>query len=193
MGRPRSFDEAAVLDQAVELFWARGYEGTSMADLEEHLGMGRQSLYNTFGDKQDLFLKALERYAERGAAGPEARLTVPGAGLSALRAYFDEIVDIITRPGDRRACMVVQTIAERGASDPDSLTRCNRARRQTRGALLHALVGAQARGELAPGVDVEGAATMLLGQMYGLTLLGKAGTAAGELRAAVEALFRSIT
>jgi TetR/AcrR family transcriptional repressor of nem operon len=192
MGRPRSFDEAAVLDQAVELFWARGYEGTSMADLEEHLGVGRQSLYNTFGDKRDLFLKALERYAERGAAGPEARLTAPGAGLAALRAYFEDIVGIVTQPGDRRACMVVQTIAERGGHDPASLTRCNRARRQTHGALLHALAGAQARGELARGVDVEGAATMLLGQMYGLTLLGKAGSSARELRAAVEALFQSI-
>src|SRR5215210_3872796 len=109
MGRPRSFDESAVLDQAVELFWSRGYEGTSMADLEEHLGIGRQSLYNAFGDKQDLFLRALERYATRGAAGPEARLTAPGAGLAELRAYFDDVLEMVASSSDRRACMVVQT------------------------------------------------------------------------------------
>ena len=65
MPRPKSFDEDAVLDQAVELFWDRGYEGTSLADLEAHLGLGRQSLYNAFGDKHTLFLKALDRYRRK--------------------------------------------------------------------------------------------------------------------------------
>ena len=76
MARPKSFDEEAVLDQAVQLFWERGYEGTSLADLEAHLGLGRQSLYNSFGDKHALFLKALDRY----------RRDIGGAALAQLNA-----------------------------------------------------------------------------------------------------------
>jgi AcrR family transcriptional regulator len=63
MPRPREFDPDLVLDRAVELFWAKGYEGTSISDLEEHLGMGRQSLYGAFGDKHELYVKAMDRYA----------------------------------------------------------------------------------------------------------------------------------
>src|SRR5438093_12545846 len=96
MPRPKSFDEDVVLDQAVELFWERGYDGTSLADLEAHLGLGRQSLYNTFGDKQALFLKALERYRRDAAQGPIAHLAAPGAGFADIRKYFTAMVDALT-------------------------------------------------------------------------------------------------
>src|SRR5713101_4688267 len=88
MPRPTSFDEDAVLDQAVQLFWERGYEGTSLADLETHIGLGRQSLYNAFGDKQTLFLKALERYQRAVMEKVLAHLNASGAGLDAIRAFF---------------------------------------------------------------------------------------------------------
>src|SRR6185312_856599 len=87
MARPKSFDENAVLDQAVELFRARGYEGTSLAELESHLGLGRQSLYNTFGDKQALFIKALDRYRRATGAAMADGLNLPDAGLEAIRDY----------------------------------------------------------------------------------------------------------
>src|SRR6202167_1789734 len=67
MGRPREFDTDAALEKAMRLFWTKGYEGTSVADLTETLGISRPSLYAAFGDKQSMFRAALERYA----AGPE--------------------------------------------------------------------------------------------------------------------------
>src|SRR5690349_24968801 len=102
MPRPKSFDQDTVLDQAVQLFWERGYEATSMADLEAHLGLGRQSLYNTFGDKQALFLKALERYRNDVGGEALARLNAPGAGLDAIRSVFHWVVESLTAPGPRR-------------------------------------------------------------------------------------------
>src|ERR1700675_3846645 len=66
MGRPREFDTDAAMEKAMRLFWAKGYEGTSVADLTGTLGISRPSLYAAFGDKQSLFRAALERYA----AGP---------------------------------------------------------------------------------------------------------------------------
>ncbi len=192
MARPKSFDEDAVLDQAVQLFWERGYEGTSLADLEAHLGLGRQSLYNTFGDKQTLFLKALERYQRAVGEGVLAHLTVPGAGLEAIRAFFRASVESLTAPGPRRACLVTNTILERGSQDADALVRCNHARTALERALRRALAQAKIRGELAEDLDVEATATLLVIQHYGLSVLAKTGATAGELHAAVEVLLAGL-
>jgi TetR/AcrR family transcriptional repressor of nem operon len=188
MPRPKSFDEGTVLDQAVQLFQERGYEGTSLADLETHLGLGRQSLYNTFGDKQTLFLKALERYQRAVAEGALAEIFAPGAGLAAIRAFFTSTVKSLTAPGPRRACLMANTILERGSHDPDALLRCSRARTELERGLRSALAQAKTRGEVAPDLDVEATATLLVVQNYGLNVLAKTGATAEELHAAVEAL-----
>jgi TetR/AcrR family transcriptional repressor of nem operon len=192
MSRPRSFDEDVVLDQAVQLFRERGYDGTSLADLETHLGLGRQSLYNAFGDKQTLFLKALERYQRGVAVGALANLNHPGAGLDAIRAFFRANVESLTAPGPKRTCLVANTILERGSQDADALLRCNHARAELQRALRRALAQAKTRGELAETVDVEAAATLLVIQSYGLNVLAKTGATAGELYAAVEVLLAGL-
>jgi TetR/AcrR family transcriptional repressor of nem operon len=189
MPRPKSFDEDAVLDQAAELFWERGYEATSLADLEAHLGLGRQSLYNAFGDKQTLFLKALARYQRVKGEAAMARLESDGAGLAALRSFFHLNVDTITAPGPRHGCLVTNTISERGALDPDTLQACNHSREALERAFRRALARAQTAGELTRPLDLEATATMLVLQHYGLNVMAKTGAPAAELHAAVEALF----
>jgi len=192
MSRPRSFEEDAVLDQAVQLFWERGYEGTSLADLEAHLGLGRQSLYNAFGDKQTLFLKALERY-QRGVVEKRfGHLTAPGAGLDAIRAFFKASVESLTAPGPRRACLIANTILERGSQDADALLRCNHARAELERGFRRTLAQAKAREELPEGLDVEATATLLVIQSYGLNVLAKTGATAEELQAAVEVLLAGL-
>ncbi len=192
MPRPRSFDEDAVLDQAVQLFWERGYEGTSLADLETHIGLGRQSLYNTFGDKQTLFLKALERYERAVVEKRLGHLTAPGAGLDAIRAFFKASVELLTAPGPRRACLIANTILERGSEDANVLLRCNHARADLERGFRRALAQAKARGELSEGLDVEATATLLVIQSYGLNVLAKTGATAEELHGAVEALLAGL-
>jgi TetR/AcrR family transcriptional repressor of nem operon len=193
MSRSKSFDEGAVLDQAVELFQERGYEGTSLADLETHLGLGRQSLYNAFGDKQTLFLKALERYHRAVSEGALAQLHAPDAGLAAIRAFFQSSVKSLTTPGPRRACLVANTILERGSQDPDALLRCNHARADLERGLRRSLAQAKTRGEVAPDLDVEATATLLVIQSYGLNVLAKTGATAEELHAAVEVLLAGLS
>jgi TetR/AcrR family transcriptional repressor of nem operon len=192
MPRPRSFEEGAVLDQAVQLFWERGYEGTSLADLETHLGLGRQSLYNAFGDKQTLFLKALERYQRIVAEKRFGHLTAPGAGLDAIRAFFKATVELLTAPGPRRACLIANTILERGSQDADALLRCNHARSELERGFRRTLAQAKARGELPEGLDVEATATLLVIQSYGLNVLAKTGATAEELHSAVEVLLAGL-
>ncbi len=190
MARTKSFDEAAVLDQALQLFWERGYEGTSLADLETHLGLGRQSLYNSFGDKHALFLKALERYRRSVSDPALAQLNSPEAGLATIRAFFDGGVKAFTSD-TRRGCLVANTISERG-DDGDALVRCNHSREDMERAFRNALTRAKARREIPKTLDVEATAMLLVIQNYGLTLLAKAGATATQLHGAVEALFAGL-
>lgn len=192
MPRPKSFDEDTVLDQAVQLFWQRGYDGTSLADLEAHLGLGRQSLYNTFGDKQALFLKALDRYRRDAGEAALARLNAPDAGLDAVRAFFRWSVDTLTAPGPRRGCLVANTILERGSEDPDAMLRCNQSRDALERAFRRALARAKAQGAVASDLDVEATATLLVSQNYGLIVLAKTGALARELHASMEALLTGL-
>jgi TetR/AcrR family transcriptional repressor of nem operon len=191
MARPKSFDEDAILDKAVQLFWERGYEGTSLADLEAHLGLGRQSLYNSFGDKQTLFLKALERY-ERDAGTAIVRLGAPDSGWEEIRRFFHHSVDSLTAPGPRRGCMLTNAISEIGAEDADVQLRCNRARDVLERTFRRALTRAKARGELPQDLDIEATATLLVIQNYGLTILAKTGASSVDLHAAVEALLAGL-
>ena len=163
-----------------------------MADLETHLGLGRQSLYNTFGDKQALFLKALDRYRREVGEAALSRLNAPGAGLDAIRAFFHSAAESLTAPGPRRGCLVTNTISERGSQDPDVLLRCNHARDVLERTFRRALAQAKVRGELPDGLDVEGTATLLVVQTYGLNILAKTGATAAELHAAVEALLGAL-
>jgi TetR/AcrR family transcriptional repressor of nem operon len=192
MPRAKSFDEEETLDQAMQLFWARGYQGTSLADLETHLGLGRQSLYNAFGDKQSLFLKALERYQRLVSMEALAPLKAPGAGLDAIREFFKASVDNLTAPGVRRACLVANTILERGSQDADALSRCNHAREHLERSLRRALAHARSLGELPKSLDVAGTATLLVSQTYGLAVLARSGATAEELHAAVEVLLAGL-
>jgi TetR/AcrR family transcriptional repressor of nem operon len=191
MPRPKSFEEDAVLDKAVQLFWERGYDGTSLADLEAHLGLGRQSLYNSFGDKQALFLKALARY-ERDSGAAVDQLATSDAGLGAIRRFFHWAVDSQTAPGPRRGCLLTNTISEIGAEDPEVQLRCNRARDVLERAFRRALTRAKAREEVSRDLDVEATATLLLVQQYGLNILAKTGAAPADLHAAVEALLAGL-
>jgi TetR/AcrR family transcriptional regulator, transcriptional repressor for nem operon len=190
MARPKSFDEEAVLDQAIELFWQRGYEGTSLADLETHLGLGRQSLYNSFGDKHALFLKALERYSRKFGGAALAQLNAPDAGLDAIRGFFDCGLESLA--SGRRGCMVTNTITELGSEDADVLLRCNHSRDELERAFRRALSHAKKQGQLPRRLDVEATATLLMIQHYGLTVMAKTGATAAQLGAAVEALFASL-
>jgi TetR/AcrR family transcriptional repressor of nem operon len=193
MARTKSFDEDAVLERAAQLFWERGYEGTSLADLENHLGLGRQSLYNTYGDKHGLFLKALDRYCHGMGEVGFSTLNTPRPGLGAIRRFFRWTVDTLTAPGPRRGCMVANTILERGPKDADALLQCNHSRDVLERAFRRALAQARNDGDVKPDLDVDAAATTLLTLNYGLTVLAKTGARARELQSTVDVVLEGLT
>ncbi|MGZ0147021.1 TetR/AcrR family transcriptional regulator [Kribbella sp. WER1] len=106
-GRPREFDVDEALERAMRLFWERGYEGVSLTDLTKAMGISKPSLYAAFGDKQELFRKALERYAE-GPAGYGTRALAEPTARAVVEAMLCGAVRTTTRPDCPAGCLGVQ-------------------------------------------------------------------------------------
>src|ERR1700740_3116557 len=112
MPRPREFDETAALDAAIECFWRRGYEATSLRDLTAAMGLTAPSLYNAFGDKEELFALALERYLDRNTRGRLRRLEETLAPKQAIARFFAEIVEHSVNDRQRKGCFLVNSALE---------------------------------------------------------------------------------
>jgi TetR/AcrR family transcriptional repressor of nem operon len=187
MARTKEFDPDAALQSALELFWGRGYEATSMADLVEHLGIGRASLYATFGNKRDLYLRALDRYGENHQPQLVRELSQPGPALPAVRAVVRRFAAEAMDEGHRaRGCFVTNTAAELAPHDPAAARRVEVSWEHLETLLHSALVRAQAQGELAEGRDPLALARMLLVLLQGLRVVGKASSDPARVRDATE-------
>src|ERR1700719_835296 len=108
LGRPRAFDVDLALDRALDLFWRKGYEGTSLSDLTRAMRINRPSLYAAFGNKEALFRKALDRYAEGPTAYFDKALEATSARTVAERFLLGTI-DLLTDPRTPQGCLIVQS------------------------------------------------------------------------------------
>lgn len=183
MARPKEFDREAALDMAMDLFWTHGYEATSMSDLQRAMGIGRQSLYDTFGDKRQVFQEALKRYLE-GMAEYSGALLGREDGLAAIGAYFDALVRDKTTGTLRRACLMFNTCAELAPHDPEIRKQVRKGVIALQKRFELALGRAQEQGTLSLTADARSLAIFLTTQAGGIVLLSKGGSSRNELRAA---------
>jgi TetR/AcrR family transcriptional repressor of nem operon len=109
MARLKDFDEERTLDQAVDCFWHRGYEATTVRDLADAMKIGGASLYNAYGDKRALFARALERYANRSMRERIARLEASHEPKEAIRTFLAEIIERSLKDPDRKGCLLVNS------------------------------------------------------------------------------------
>ncbi|WP_067974237.1 TetR/AcrR family transcriptional regulator [Nocardiopsis trehalosi] len=186
MARTKAFDPDTALAAAVDLFWERGYEATSMADLVDRLGIARASVYATFGGKRELFLKALDRYGSSAETGILRDLTGDGPALPAVRALVERFAREAAGDTGRRGCFVVNTAVERAPHDPPAARRVRESWLLLETALRSALLRAQARGELAPDRDPHALARFLLTVLQGIRVVGKADEDGRRVRDAAE-------
>lgn len=182
MARTKEFDPDVALQRAVELFWERGYEATSMADLVDHLGLARASIYATFGGKRELYLKALERYRHDRDPGVVERLAQPGPVLPAIRDLVWDWVDEALSDPDHRGCLVVNAAVELAPSDRAVAQGVLASWNTLETALTTALIRAKAQGELPAGRDPRAIARFLLVTLQGLRVLGRADPDPARLR-----------
>jgi TetR/AcrR family transcriptional repressor of nem operon len=117
-GRPRLFDEEAVLDELTSLFWEKGYSQTSMADLVEASGVHKSSLYSTFGSKDELFSKILHRYLEGRMKALSALIERAGPGIEGIHAFLELIRENIVSGGNRQGCLLVNSSSELHGTAP---------------------------------------------------------------------------
>ncbi|MFJ5935591.1 TetR/AcrR family transcriptional regulator [Streptomyces sp. NPDC093071] len=187
MARTKEFDPDAALRAALELFWARGYEATTMADLVERLGVGRASIYATFGNKHELYLKALDRYAESQDPRLVEELSAPGPALPAVRALVRRFAAEAATEGERlNGCFVTNSAAELGPHDAAVARRVELNWEQLETLLHAALVRARAGGELPAGRDPRALARMFLVLLQGVRVVGKASSDPARVRDAAE-------
>jgi TetR/AcrR family transcriptional repressor of nem operon len=173
MPRPREFDDHEVLDRAVGVFWRRGYEGTSIADLVDAVGVQRQSLYNVFTDKHGIFVAALARYRDRVIAGL-APLAAPDAGLGALRAYMLGALDRLRAEGGG-GCLLVKAALGPESVHADVLTTVRAGADAVRAAFARVLRAARATGQIAASTEPDAAAGYLYAVLHGLAALVRTG------------------
>lgn len=171
MARPRTFDEDEVLEGAVEVFRQRGYDGASIPELVERLGICRQSIYSAFGDKRGLYLRALSRWGEREIEAKVALLEGPGSPLENVRTIVRGWADYATRcPGD--GCLTV-TAAVEARGQPGALEAVEAQVTRLEQGLRDALQRAQAAGELRPEARPQRLASALVVIANGIGLLGR--------------------
>ena len=171
MPRPRTFDESDVLERAVDVFRERGFEGTSVPDLVERLGICRQSLYNSFGDKRGLYLAAIERYGTREVDSKLELLEGDGSPLENLRTVVRGWATFATTcPSD--GCLTAAAIFET-RDDPEALAAVERQVERLEEGFRSSLVRARDAGEIAEGANVERIARALTSTCYGIGVLSR--------------------
>lgn len=186
-GATKQFDPDHVLEQAMELFWEQGYEATGLAQLTEHLGIGRQSLYNEFGDKRGLFLAALRAYVAHCHSEKLAILNGPGSPLENLHAlgqFWLESFDSTSCQG----CLLSNTIAEFGDSDEDVNEIVVAAIRSMEDAFCGLFQRAIDAGELREDTNPRNLARMFIATTQGVSLLSRFQDGATRVKSTLEAL-----
>ncbi|MEI2415079.1 TetR/AcrR family transcriptional regulator [Orrella sp. JC864] len=186
-GRPRAFDRQAALSQAMRLFWCKGYEATSIADLTEAMGIGSPSLYAAFGSKEALYAEALAHYRETYEQLVWAGFFSAGTARDAVRALLMDSAAALTGclADIPRGCMV--TLAAVGDQDHPGLGEQVRAARAVTLERLKARLGeAVAAGELAPQTDVHALARFVQALQNGMSILARDGAGRAELQAVAE-------
>jgi TetR/AcrR family transcriptional regulator, transcriptional repressor for nem operon len=173
MGRPREFDESAVLDAVVECFWTRGYELTSIRDLIDGTGITGASLYNAFGDKRSLFQHALDRYLNQSIRQLMDRLEVSVPPRQAVEALLREVVERSLTDKRGRGCMLVNSALEVAHYDPEFSRMIGDALGEIEGFFRRCIEAGQADKTIAKDQQASDLARHLLGVLLGVRVVAR--------------------
>jgi len=172
MGRPVEYDQSKVLDSVVKLFWAQGYEATSMKNICEITGLQPGSVYAAFGSKRALFLASIDAYFEQSFDNLKAVLAGEGTPLERVRELFMYIVGDTCRK-DSHGCLLVNALLETSADDAELRKRITTMFRRLEVAIKEVLVEAATCGELGAGKDPAIQAKLLINNIFGLRVYAK--------------------
>ncbi len=181
MGRPREFDEDFALEAAMRLFWERGYEGTSLHDLTEVMGVNRASLYATFGDKESLFLKALARYGDGPTSYLKFALKEPTA-VQVIESIFRGSVNVLGDPTNPRGCLSTQGALATGPAAASVKQALIDWRKAGEAQLQERLKRAKVEGDLPATTNIADLTRFVSTIWYGLGVLAANGDSKVEMK-----------
>jgi len=191
MPRSPTFDRDEKLEEAMELFWEKGYEATSVQDLVDHMGLNRSSLYNTFGGKHDLYLEALDRYRKSGNRTLRQHLRDAPTALDGIRQAFAAVAEQATE--NECGCFTTNATVERAASDPSTQERACETFRTMRALFAAAVERAQEEGMVDPARDAEALGRYLTNAYNGIYLTAKTCPSADVVQDIVDETLRGLT
>jgi AcrR family transcriptional regulator len=190
IGRPRAFDIEKALEQALQVFWHKGYEGTSLSDLTEAMGINRPSLYAAFGNKEALFRKALDRYIDGPAGYFRKALEEPTARAVAER-LLREAVDLLTDPRSPGGCLIVQGALSCGESADHIRQELASRRAAGEAALRQRLKRAKSESDLPVDSDPADLARFLATVIHGMSVEAASGASRSELLGVIRTALRA--
>jgi AcrR family transcriptional regulator len=191
MGRPIGFDRDAALEVAMLLFWERGYEGTSMANLTQAMGLNPSSIYAAFGDKHALFQLVVNRYMEIRAQYATKALEEPSL-KRVIRALFDNTIAFLTTPGHPPTCMTLAGAVGCSVEAKPAKDLMTEIRKQNQIAMRKRLVKAQQSGELPKGINVDDYTRYLSTIIAGLSIQAANGSTKEELKRTAKMALRHL-
>jgi TetR/AcrR family transcriptional regulator, transcriptional repressor for nem operon len=191
MPRPKEFDRETALREAIQVFCDGGFEGTSTDDFLRGMGISRQSMYDTFGDKRALYLEALRHYITERVANQIRILSAAASALKGLEATLNAAAIAGTKEGSS-GCMGLGAISEFGRSDHEIASLIDTAERTLQSALLHRIDEGKSRGEISADVDTRAATDFLRATFSAIKLAARGGASPQSLRNIARMAIRSL-
>jgi AcrR family transcriptional regulator len=190
-GRPISFDKDAALEAAMLLFWERGFEGTSIADLTQAMGLNPSSIYAAFGDKHALFSLAVKRYLYSRSQYATEALAEPTLE-KVIRALFNNTVAFLTTPGHPPTCMTLGGAMGCSIDAAPARDLMTEVRKQNETAIRERFLQARKSGELSKDINVDDYTRYLSSILAGLSVQAANGSTKAELRRTAQMALRHL-
>lgn len=188
-GRPRCFDRDAALDAALEVFWAKGFEGATLADLTSAMGINPPSLYAAFGDKEGLFLEAVKRYREN--VGERCEAGHASCARETMQQLLTELATHFTESSHPRGCLMVLAATTAGSTSPRLQAFLAEQRGIAKAHLREMIARGVREGELAADTEVADLANFYSAVIAGMSLQARDGASRKSLMATVETAMRA--
>ncbi|QYR22251.1 TetR/AcrR family transcriptional regulator [Paenibacillus sp. sptzw28] len=183
MARSKEFEVNEVLDKAIQLFWTQGYEKTSMQELVDFMGIHRRSIYDTFGDKHALFMKALERYEAKQTQKMRFLVEKQKRVKELIREMFEST---LRNEGEPLGCLLVNSGVELGVLDPEVASLVEKSYSKTEAFLTQLLQEGQQTGEIRANLEAKVMSRFLMNAWLGLRTLVKTTTDQQKLKDIVD-------
>ena len=191
MARPREFNVDQALDQAMKVFWDKGYEATSMNDLLAAMCLSKSSFYDTFGSKHELLLQVLDHYADTWSVKTVALLEREGPAREVLALTFSDLLDNAEQRREQ-GCLINNCAVERASHDSQAAARVARTFAMMEEAFTRVIRRGQKRGEIDDGRDAEALGRYLNTVLQGVVVMGKSGQPRDALESVIGIALESL-